>query len=112
MQQLEQEHASLVERLSGIRDVLSQLPGLGPAAAAGLGQVAGESAPATATDDADATVLAAPVTDDEPAGTEAVAESGETRHDPDATVVGAVPAVDETQVQQVVTEARSGKSRR
>jgi len=111
VQRLEQEHASLVERLSGIRDVLSQLPGLGPVAA-GLGQVAGESAPAGATDDADATLLAAPVTDDEPAGTEAEVESAETQHDPDATVVGAVPAVDETQVQQVVTEAGSRKPRR
>jgi DivIVA domain-containing protein len=121
VQRLEQEHASLVERLSGIRDVLSQLPGLGTVAAAGLEQVAGESGPVGATGDADATLLAAPVTDDEAAGTEAEAEaagteaeaeSGEDPRDPDATVVGAVPAVDETQVQQVVAEARSGKPRR
>jgi len=109
VQRLAQEHASLVERLSGIRDVLSQLPGLGPVAAAGLGQEA-EPGIRAVRDDAGATQLVAPVTDDEPPGAEAAAD--EDLRDADATVVGAVPAVDETQVQQVVTEAGSRKPRR
>jgi DivIVA domain-containing protein len=109
VEQLQQEHATLVERLSGIRDVLSQLPGLGPAAAAGLAgapeDFAAQDVPPEApvdvapAEDPDATQLVTPVADDEPA-------------DPDATVVGAVPAVDETQVQQVVRESGSGTRRR
>lgn len=102
VEQLQQEHATLVERLSGIRDVLSQLPGLGPAAAAGLAVAPEDVAPEAPVDvapaeDADATQLVTPVADDEPA-------------DPDATVVGVVPAVDETQVQQVVREPGSARA--
>jgi DivIVA domain-containing protein len=107
VQRLEQEHASLVERLAGIRDVLSQLPGLGPVAAAGLAQVVDESVsegPGGGPESAPA--------ESAPEPAEAEAESDEDQRDPDATVVGAVPAVDETQVQQVVTEAGSGKPRR